>query len=376
MTIGPLGFRWLVRGTGPERSLRQLQETLGPEASLALPGRPGSLEVIYAYTPRAPESELLRRLCEPQGFVVPPLVLREGCLRIRCIHPRGTQGVSDRSRSTTARLIARRSLTADRLRGELDRLAPGLPALTPRQTQVLLAAMAAGYYEVPRRATVGEIARGLSLGRSTVEEHLRFAESAVVRSSAALVELGQFGGGDSAVEAAPEHFVRYCPELELYIDLALRGQRVARLELRQVPPAASGRDHPILRRILDHVRTGRDDLRDVPVELPTPPFERKVLEELRRIPVGETRSYGEIARRIGHPGASRAVGNACGSNPVPIVIPCHRVVPSHGGLGNYSALGGAETKRRLLAREGAETPGRAPVRRQARRRPSAFEPIS
>ena len=67
--------------------------------------------------------------------------------------------------------------------------------------------------------------------------------------------------------------------------------------------------------------------------------------------MGQVTTYGEIAKRIGHPKASRAVGQALGHNPVPIVIPCHRVVSSSGGLGGYS--GGLSIKRRLLEMEGA-----------------------
>ena len=79
-------------------------------------------------------------------------------------------------------------------------------------------------------------------------------------------------------------------------------------------------------------------------------FERSVLEAARRIPYGEVIPYAEVARRIRKPGASRAVGNALGHNPVAIVIPCHRVVRSDGSLGGYT--GGLDYKRKLLAIEG------------------------
>ena len=84
-----------------------------------------------------------------------------------------------------------------------------------------------------------------------------------------------------------------------------------------------------------------------------PQFERSVLEETRAIPAGETRTYGEIARRIGAPGAARAVGRALGRNPVPVIIPCHRVLAADGRSGGFSAPGGASTKLRLLQLEGA-----------------------
>jgi len=84
------------------------------------------------------------------------------------------------------------------------------------------------------------------------------------------------------------------------------------------------------------------------------PFERIVLERLRRIPKGQVRTYRDIAREIGHPGAVRAVGNACAKNPVPLIVPCHRVVRTDGGLGGYSLRGGTALKRRLLEGEGVD----------------------
>ncbi|MGH9515936.1 MAG: methylated-DNA--[protein]-cysteine S-methyltransferase [Terriglobales bacterium] len=79
------------------------------------------------------------------------------------------------------------------------------------------------------------------------------------------------------------------------------------------------------------------------------PFQQKVWSELCNIPYGETISYGELARRIGNPNASRAVGLANGSNPIPIVIPCHRVIGSNGKLTGYG--GGLPIKEKLLALE-------------------------
>jgi methylated-DNA-[protein]-cysteine S-methyltransferase len=80
-------------------------------------------------------------------------------------------------------------------------------------------------------------------------------------------------------------------------------------------------------------------------------FRNRALHAVARIPYGETRNYGEIARAAGNPRAFRATGSACGSNPVPLIVPCHRVVPSTGGVGNYG--GGPEMKRALLEFEGA-----------------------
>lgn len=81
-------------------------------------------------------------------------------------------------------------------------------------------------------------------------------------------------------------------------------------------------------------------------------FQLKVLGAINDIPAGQTRTYGQIAQSIHNPGAVRAVGSACARNPLPLVIPCHRVVPAH-GLGKYSGPGGIASKQLLLQREGA-----------------------
>jgi O-6-methylguanine DNA methyltransferase len=82
-----------------------------------------------------------------------------------------------------------------------------------------------------------------------------------------------------------------------------------------------------------------------------PEFSRKVWCACADIPEGETLTYGELARKIGHPGAARAVGTALAKNPFAPVVPCHRVIRSDGGMGGYSGPGGVETKRKLLEKE-------------------------
>jgi methylated-DNA-[protein]-cysteine S-methyltransferase len=89
---------------------------------------------------------------------------------------------------------------------------------------------------------------------------------------------------------------------------------------------------------------------DLPLRPRGSAFEHLVWDELERIPYGETASYAEIARRIGHPGSARAVGRANARNPIAIVVPCHRVIGSDGSLTGYA--GGLERKRALLALEG------------------------
>lgn len=100
------------------------------------------------------------------------------------------------------------------------------------------------------------------------------------------------------------------------------------------------------------------DLRDIALDMDgLPPFNRRVYEVARGIAPGDTLTYGEIAQRLGEPGMARAVGQALGRNPFPIVVPCHRVLAAGGGTGGFSAPGGVNTKLRLLAIEGASLNG-------------------
>tara|TARA_B100001250_G_scaffold390209_1_gene389973 strand:+ start:32 stop:322 length:291 start_codon:yes stop_codon:yes gene_type:complete len=80
-------------------------------------------------------------------------------------------------------------------------------------------------------------------------------------------------------------------------------------------------------------------------------FQKKVWKEILKIPKGQTRTYKDIALSIGSPKSYRAVANACGKNPLPVTIPCHRVVKSDGSIGGYSAKGGVEKKKILLSGE-------------------------
>lgn len=88
---------------------------------------------------------------------------------------------------------------------------------------------------------------------------------------------------------------------------------------------------------------------DLPLAPAGMAFARSVWAQMQAIPYGQTRTYGEIAARLG--ASPQAVGNACGANPLPIIIPCHRVIAAGGRLGGYSGAGGTETKSRLLALE-------------------------
>ena len=102
------------------------------------------------------------------------------------------------------------------------------------------------------------------------------------------------------------------------------------------------------RMILDFI-AGEQSLARVPLDVRGTVFQRKVWDELRRIPAGETRTYRQIARAVGAPDAVRAVGSACGANPVALLVPCHRAVRTDGGLGGYAW--GLSRKKRLLETE-------------------------
>ena len=95
-----------------------------------------------------------------------------------------------------------------------------------------------------------------------------------------------------------------------------------------------------------------EDFTDVPVSLNgITEFRREVLSACRHVPYGESCSYGDLAARIGRPKAARAVGTAMAQNPIPLIIPCHRIVGAQNRLGGYSAPGGLEMKQRLLELE-------------------------
>jgi len=97
----------------------------------------------------------------------------------------------------------------------------------------------------------------------------------------------------------------------------------------------------------------REDFTATPLDLSgVDPFRRQIYDVLRTIGYGETLTYGELAARIGAPGGAQAVGQAMGSNPIPLIIPCHRVLAAGGKIGGFSAPGGADTKERMLALEG------------------------
>jgi methylated-DNA-[protein]-cysteine S-methyltransferase len=110
----------------------------------------------------------------------------------------------------------------------------------------------------------------------------------------------------------------------------------------------------VIEKIRRHLQGQVQDFRDVAVDLDgVSAFASQVYEAARQIPPGQTRTYGEIAKALGQPAAAQEVGQALSKNPIPLIIPCHRVSAAAGKLGGFSAPGGRATKAKLLALEGA-----------------------
>jgi methylated-DNA-[protein]-cysteine S-methyltransferase len=141
---------------------------------------------------------------------------------------------------------------------------------------------------------------------------------------------------------------------------------ITRVELPPAPAGEDGAPPPEISRAAQAIQqhlAGRTVTFDLPVDLDgASAFEKKVFDALRATRPGETLSYADLAARAGRPGAARAVGNALRKNPVPVLVPCHRVLAAGGGIGGFSAPGGTDTKRRLLSLEGWREDRRAPRR--------------
>ncbi|MFQ5702664.1 MAG: methylated-DNA--[protein]-cysteine S-methyltransferase [Gemmatimonadales bacterium] len=136
--------------------------------------------------------------------------------------------------------------------------------------------------------------------------------------------------------------------------VTVEGNAVTSIQLggraRRTP--ASKFERHVARELREYLAGKRTDF-TFPIRLEGSAFERKVWKALRRIPYGETWTYGEVAQAIGNPKAARAVGSANGRNPVPLVVPCHRVVAAGGKLGGFG--GGLPLKRKLLALESVDS---------------------
>jgi len=132
---------------------------------------------------------------------------------------------------------------------------------------------------------------------------------------------------------------------------ALEAELIAEFPAARVVQDKSGKLHGWVAAILAYLDGAEPDL-DLPLDIRATAFQRRVWQELQKIPFGQTRTYAEVARRIGQPTAVRAVARACAMNPAALVIPCHRVVRENGDLGGYRW--GIELKRSLLTKENGD----------------------
>jgi O-6-methylguanine DNA methyltransferase len=133
--------------------------------------------------------------------------------------------------------------------------------------------------------------------------------------------------------------------------------RIARLTQENGPSEPPPAIADVIEKVRGHLAGTPCDFSVVPVDFNgAGDFERQVYDALRKIPAGQTMTYGGLARALSAPGAARAVGQALGRNPIPLIVPCHRVLAAGGKSGGFSAPGGRTTKAKLLALEGVLLP--------------------
>jgi methylated-DNA-[protein]-cysteine S-methyltransferase len=136
------------------------------------------------------------------------------------------------------------------------------------------------------------------------------------------------------------------------VTLETRGRALVRLVPGELALTGAHAPDAVMNRAatqLQEYLAGRRRLFDLPLDPPGTAFQREVWHVLELIPYGETRTYAEVAEAVGRPGAARAIGGANRANPIPIIIPCHRVLPASGGIGGYAY--GQKLKRYLLELE-------------------------
>lgn len=140
------------------------------------------------------------------------------------------------------------------------------------------------------------------------------------------------------------------------ITLELDGDALVRLSIHDGPAVSSDSapEHPVLAQVVKQLTEYFDGRRqdfEVPVSLEGTAFQLDIWQTLVDIPYGHTLSYGELGAAAGHPGSARAVGGAVGANPIPIIVPCHRVMGANGAITGYSGGSGIPTKQWLLDKE-------------------------
>jgi methylated-DNA-[protein]-cysteine S-methyltransferase len=144
----------------------------------------------------------------------------------------------------------------------------------------------------------------------------------------------------------------YAGPVGLYVIAEVDGKTVRSIEMTDEKPAFRQQRTAFIKALEKYFATGKDQFSSFdPDYTGMTPFRKRVMQELRKVPAGSTVTYGELASTAGSPGAAHAVGNVMATNPVPLFVPCHRVVATN-GLGGFT--GGLDVKRALLRLESTE----------------------
>ena len=317
--------------------------------------KPGRKQVLFFPLPEAAEQKGFRpcRRCRPRTAKLSDPrteAVARVCREIEArIHDSLDSGASDEAPLTLAALSAPVCMSPH----QLERAFRSVMGITPRQyadahrmrrfksrlkkgDDVTTALYDAGFGSSSRLyerapSQLGMTPATYRQGGAGMEIHYTIADSPLGRLLVASTSRGvsalYFGEFDARLEAA---LAKEYPRAEIRRD-------------RNGLEASVGK-------ILAHLR-GREPHLDLPTDVQATAFKRRVWEELRRIPYGATRTYSQVARAIGQPAAIRAVARACATNPVSVVVPCHRVVREDGNLAGYRW--GLDRKRTLIANEAA-----------------------
>ena len=228
--VRPLSRQWLV---SCKRAIRGPSTPQTPSSADSSFGESTEGTSTYLYVPSGVEQRFVESLCRGGTSIIPPLRWRGGRLMVRLVSFGDTTPLGWSAAFPGARLVRKRKTDPLKLLGQFDQWAEGTWGPTLRQSAILLEAIRLGYYELPRRTTVRDIARQFGIARSTAEEHLRAAESATIRSSALLLAARQQlrSRNESPSEAQVfEELARFAAELDLFLRLALRDKRIERLD--------------------------------------------------------------------------------------------------------------------------------------------------
>jgi AraC family transcriptional regulator, regulatory protein of adaptative response / methylated-DNA-[protein]-cysteine methyltransferase len=328
--------------------------------------RPTRDKVVFFALPEAAEREGFRpcKRCSPQKAAIVDPRLRAVSSVCRAIESSIAGKDADSDGASSALKLSALAKNARMSVHQLERAFRGLMGITPRQYadaqrmrrlksqlrkggNVTTALYDAGFGSSSRLyerapSQLGMTPRTYRRGGEGMKIHYAIADSPLGRLLVGATETGisalYLGKSDAQLEKAlREEYPR--------AEIECNGQTPAELRA-------------WIERILAHLK-GREPHLDLPTDVQATAFQRRVWEELRRIPYGSTLTYTQVAERIGQPTAVRAVARACATNPVSLVVPCHRVVRQSGNLAGYRW--GLERKRALLDREAEMNGESAPV---------------